>query len=1457
MDSYKIKLSPYTKTFYTEWLINPDSSNYNIVVDQILYGNLDVARLKKALYRYIAEHVLLNSHIQNIDGEPHWIKNANIFELEYSDNPTDISTLRLYVTKGFDLHNGPTHRFKLFRLSESVYRFIIVLHHIVIDGSSMDAGLFEALSKYYNDENYNMLPNIDDQVALIKNLTETLSAKVEQNKTRCKEFWHNKLEGVESCDLRFLKSDNVNVNKYSVNNYNPIGQISFNPKEEDFAKLKQIKHKYVITPYIYSLCVFALLLNRYTNQEKLAISYVTAIKEGIDFIYGAQINTNLIAYQFNKTTTIIDLFNQSKEFFKSLRQDQINYSYCPIIDIIQENNKHLLDLYFIQPNFRKEFTFDGISKVIVCDEFNIDTADPFVFEQELKNNNPHYRVRYNKKIINEILINNFIVNYKKLFLTILNDLAHDKNELISNYALLDQKQYQQIVYEFNKTNLIYPKDQTFKELFEKNTREFPEQIAASYEKQNLTYRELNEKTNQLARFMRENGVDKAETMVGIYLNRSLNLLIGLIATIKSGGTYVPIDPNYPHERIKFILQEAKIKLVLTQEDIVRHNPYLAENNFKTICLDHDWQNVHQLDPTDLTSIHKPDHLMYVIYTSGSTGNPKGVQITHLNVANFLAAMQQFFPLSKADKFLAATAITFDIAGLEIYLPLVQSAQIVIADQETITNPKNLIQLIDKEKITYMQATPALWRLLVDAKWKGKKDLTLLSGGESLPQELAKILLTKGKALWNLYGPTETTIWSTATRIDKGNIIHIGKPIANTKIFILDPYKNPMPIGAVGELYIGGDGVGKGYLERDNLNAEKFIKNPFDNSKSTLIFKTNDLARYLPDGNIEYLGRKDYQIKLHGYRIEPGEIENKLINYPGVKQVVVLDKEYTDTHLGTDKYLIAYYIADNELDKSKLRDYLATQLPKYMLPSIFIYLDKLPLTTSGKIDRKNLPDQKFTSNNNYEAPTNKQEQMICEVFANILELDKVGINDDFFNLGGNSLKAITLVSILQSNFDIKVTDIFNLRTPKNLAANSNFSSGVLKRKLQQIKLSYQNIINETHIINQQLQGEINHYLEDIKSINVDPFSHKPIHNVLLTGATGYLGCNILHQLLVLTDYTVFLLVRASSQEEAVDRINKKFQFYFNKSLHDLYGSRIHVVKADLEESSLGLSQEEYQNLANKTDSIIHSAALVKHYGEYEKFYRANVQATINLLELAKLTKLKDFHYISTYSVLILGAIENQDDHHIYTENDLPSNPEKYNNVYLKTKLQGEQQVIKYRAHEINGSIYRAGNLAFMSENSRAQENINDNAFFNWLKCLLKIKCLTPAISIVEISPADVTAQALVRLFDKEQLRNNIYHVFNPYLFDLSSALMADEFGIHILEMHQFIDNIMSNLDKNIYRDLVVKFLLYQGWLDGLDIRSLTTSTQVLQNKTAHILKQLGFNWTPITNEIFNGYLKLLK
>lgn len=568
-------------------------------------------------------------------------------------------------------------------------------------------------------------------------------------------------------------------------------------------------------------------------------------------------------------------------------------------------------------------------------------------------------------------------------------------------------------------------------LFEAQAERTPTAIAVTYlsaegKESHLTYRQLNERANQLAHHLQTLGIESG-SLAGLCMERSLEMVVGLLAILKTGAAYVPLDPAYPAERINFMLEDAGVALLLTETKLAPQFSHL-----RLLCLDADLPQLAAQSVDNLPHRVDPDDLAYVIYTSGSTGRPKGVQVRHEGLSNFLFSMSHQPGLTDRDILLAVTTLSFDIAALEIYLPPVVGARTVIVSRAVAADGKRLLRQMAQAGVTVMQATPATWKLLLASGWQDGAGLKVLCGGEAMPRALADRLLEIGADLWNLYGPTETTIWSTAYKVRPGRgPVSIGRPIANTEIYLLDGHLQPVPTGLPGELYIGGDGLARGYLGRPDLTAEKFIPHPFSDEPGARLYRTGDLARYLPDGNIEFLGRLDHQVKIRGFRIELGEIESALRRHQAVGETVVVAREDTPG----EKRLVAYVVPASPGPRSRslkreaqnlhseLYHFLEDKLPDYMMPAAFVFLEALPLTPNGKVDRRALPlpgGSRPDLETDYIPPRTPTEEKLVHIWAEVLDFEQIGVFDNFFELGGQSLLATRILSQVRDHLQIELS-----------------------------------------------------------------------------------------------------------------------------------------------------------------------------------------------------------------------------------------------------------------------------------------------------------------------------------------------------------------------------------------------------------------------------------------------------
>ena len=627
------------------------------------------------------------------------------------------------------------------------------------------------------------------------------------------------------------------------------------------------------------------------------------------------------------------------------------------------------------------------------------------------------------------------------YVAALSEMSRNPDGRYEVTSLLCDTERRRIVDEWNATGVEYPPESRLERLIEEQAARTPAAVAAMHEGQRLTYRELNERANQLAWHLREQGVGP-DVLVGICVERSLEMVVGLLGILKAGGAYLPLDPEYPAERLRYMVEDSRPALLLSQE---RLQERLADMGaVRVLCLDRDWPAISERPITNLRFIGSEDDQAYTIYTSGSTGRPKGVVITHRSLVNFLRSMNDTLTVGPDDLLAAVTTLSFDIAGLELYLPLIVGARILLISRETARDGHELHETLVQHSVTMMQATPSTWSLLALDGWRPRAAFKILCGGEALNSALADQLLGHHVPVWNLYGPTETTIWSSVKRLERGGTVTIGHPIANTQVYVLDHDQQVAPTGVAGELYIGGTGVARGYLHRPELTAERFVPDPFSHDAGSRFYRTGDLVRFRPDGALEILGRVDQQVKIRGFRVELGEIEAALHAHEAIRQAIAIARP----GITGDNQLVAYLVTEEQpgdqrgsgftLTTSALREHLATRLPEYMIPSQYVFLEQMPLTPNGKIDRKQLPEPDPNlrpEERVYVAPRTKMEETIAGIWTEMLGVEKVSVNDGFFELGGDSLLISRLVARIHTVFDVNlpIRSIFLAPTVKNIAA----------------------------------------------------------------------------------------------------------------------------------------------------------------------------------------------------------------------------------------------------------------------------------------------------------------------------------------------------------------------------------------------------------------------------------------
>ncbi|WP_392564159.1 amino acid adenylation domain-containing protein [Orbus wheelerorum] len=1027
------KLTPYQSIFYYEWLNSPSRSDYNIVIDNIVIGKLDRQKYDNSFKRLLNEHFITRHLIKDSEDGPFWQLAEPIVNLTtFHEQPLDDEQIYTLVTQPFDLHHGPLVRIHLIKLGDERYRMIFIFHHIVVDGIST-AEIWDKWRNLYNGIDY-QVPSLSQQTIMHQNLYQYFEHLFVNHKTQMCHFWQTHLHDLPGVDLSFLKSHQARLNQTKTSS---IIEYLFDYDEKITKQVNSLRRQYKITPYLFGQLVMAVALNKIANIDNIALAYPIAILEGKELLYGSHINTMIIDYRFDEQTTLNSLICQSLAFYKQLKL--ANAKYLPINEIIRfGGDSSLLNIAFAQTFYRDhEAGLIDIKTESVNHNFQVDLASKLLFEQQEHNNKINYRVRFDSRILDEKLVKNFIHFYQQLFIDILTILTNQQSHtLIQNIDLIKRSNYLPIT----SARPFEPTlDAHIIERIEQVVEKFPDRYAIIYNDNSLTYQQLNQQANQLARYLIANFKLQADDLIALCMEKSALLPVCIIAILKAGAAYVPIDPKAPPQRFAYILKDTNAKAILTNECLnTALKSVINETNTPHIKIDEPKiqriLRAYQNDNLNLTI--SASQLAYIIYTSGTTGAPKGVMIEHSGLINLAINQGNEFGLAfdhhSTKNCLWYASYVFDAHVSECFTAIANGHVLHIVSEDIRLDFNSLANYIKVNNLDIATIPPALLN---------KDQLlslnTLIVAGESANIEIMDRYSLQGTQVINAYGPTESTVCASLHHYQIGDSnLNIGRPLTNITAYILDKNLKPVPEGVIGDLYISGIGLARGYLNNIEQSEQVFIINPFEanRAKQARLYKTGDLARKMLDDTIEYVGRKDFQVKIRGFRIELAEIENYLMQMTQISQAVVL--AYT-LNSGL-KTLVAYYIAQDVIDEAKMLKYLSDFLPEYMLPTAFIHLKTLPLTVNGKLNRSALPQPDFNDKTKYQAPTNNIETILCQIYAQALGIDenKLGIDDDFFKLGGDSISAILVASKIRHKLKaiIAINDIFAAKTVRMLAKN---------------------------------------------------------------------------------------------------------------------------------------------------------------------------------------------------------------------------------------------------------------------------------------------------------------------------------------------------------------------------------------------------------------------------------------
>jgi amino acid adenylation domain-containing protein len=1057
-------LSQIQQGMWSIYQFAPKSWAYNVLFSAKILSSIDFPAFQKSWQILVDRHECLRTnYITKDDILLRQIYPTQQFNLEKIDTSTYNQKelddrIAAIVRAPFDLETKPVFRVSLLSQSPTKHIFLLVIHHIAVDLWSVTI-LLDELRQIYQAQSTGSPLNLSPLKAQYTDYTRWQSQMLQEPRgEKLQKYWKNKLGG--ELPVLNLPTDRPRppLQTFAGASY------SFELDADITDRLKALARSEGASLYMVLLSAFKILLYRYSSQTDILVGSVAACRNGREFagVVGACINPLVLRGDLTGNPTFTTLLMRVRDTVLEALQHQ-EYPFQLLTQQLKiapdASRSPLFQVMFLLQKLHRS---DDLSEFIVCSksETNIDFGglimQPFpLAHQEGQSDLMLEAIETGESLkcimkYNPLLFDaSTIVRMTKHFRTLLEGIINNPQQSISSLPILTASERDLFV-QWNDTKINYPRDLCVHQLFEKQAEKNPEAIAIISGKDRLTYKELNNRSNQLAHYLISLGVG-AESLVGIYIERSLDMVIGMLGILKAGGAYLPLDSNYQLERLNYISNNAGIEILLTQSKLLNN---LSQDK-SVICLDKDWQEIDRQSKNNPNIKVKTHDLAYVIYTSGSTGKPKGVAIEHKALINFTQAAISLYKIQKSDRILQFASISFDAAVEEIYTCLTVGSTLVLRNEEMLSSAAKFLAQCQTWEITVLDLPTAYWHQLISSINEDRLSLpsslrlVIIGGEKVLADKVAMWQKYVGNypQLINTYGPTEGTVVTTAYPIIKNTLtskeIPIGYPLGNVECFVLDPNLQALPIGVPGELYIGGGSLARGYLHQPELTAEKFISSPFNFYQN--LYKTGDRVRYLPDGNLEFLGRVDNQVKIRGFRIELGEVEAVLSQHPEVKDVTVIVKENSSG----DKCLVAYIVPQKEgiTTIQNITDFVARRLPKYMIPAKYLLLEAFPLSPNGKIQHQSLPEPDFTRSTTTAEdfqPRNEIEKQLVEIWQKVLTIPAIGIKDDFFELGGNSLLTIRLITEIERSFSqqIPITTFLELSTIEKLAETINSNSALI-------------------------------------------------------------------------------------------------------------------------------------------------------------------------------------------------------------------------------------------------------------------------------------------------------------------------------------------------------------------------------------------------------------------------------
>ena len=1324
-----------------------------------------------------------------------------------------------YISTEFDVIDKPLFSYLLIDRGEGKGEIFLKAHHLICDGWSGSKMVMDLAAIYdkilANDNNFEEYPSYIDY---IKKENEY---KNSEKYIKDEEYWKEYLKGfTETVSIKNTITETTDAKRYSVRLNRKLNKLIL-----DYCKENRV------SPYTVFMTALAIYLERTTEKNDLVIG--TPVLNRGNFaekkMQGMFVSTMPVRFKIDENKTFNDLCQENvKDTMNSFRHQRFPYSKT-VENARRENGiqdnlfKIMLSYQNARAKFDKEDSYRmswNFSRNIQSElEIHIiDLNDDGILEVDYDYNTSLFEdieIEYLAKRV-ETIIYDGIVN----------------NKTVETIEIMPEEEKNKILYEFNDTKRDYPKDKTVIELFEEQVRKTPDKVALVFENETMTYDELNKRANSLANYLKSKGIKESDT-VAITLDKSIELMVAILAALKVGACYVPVDTNYSIERKKYIVKDAKCKvnICIVDEDYIE-SVNISKFNY----------NNYSSENVKRNSSYTWNSLVYIMFTSGTTGKPKGVMINNRNIVR-LVKNTNYTDFRENDRIIQTGATVFDASTFEYWGALLNGLTLYLIKKEDLINPETLEKFLIDNKITIMFITTALFNQLVEYNPKIFNSLrVLLTGGEvmSIKHINTAINNSPNTKIANIYGPTENTTFSNFNylRTEQQKRVPIGIPINNTVNYIVDSKLRLLPLYTEGELVQGGDGVAQGYLNNEELTNIKFVKSPFD--KNDRLYRTGDMAQMLEEGLIDFIGRRDNQVKINGFRIELDEIKNIILQINDIKDSFVYVKE-----TGNKKIINAFYTASIDINEDDIKSYLKDKLPRYMVPKYITQIEKIPLNNNGKVDVKELEKHMTINDNakeNFEYDGIYKE--IYNLYSSILNIENISPEDNFFDIGGDSLLAVKLVTkAMAKDIIITYADLYKYGSIKQLG-------DMLSKNNEKKSLSSSIKYIDYTTINKLLNKNKLNNNENIISENYN------MKDVILVGATGFLGAHILFEYLQKYDGKIYCLMRGKDIQNESKRLISRLQFFFGKTEIDKYMNRIKVISGDI-------TREEIVNLKieNNITTLINSAACVKHFGKIDYFKKVNELGAKNLAALCYKNNIRLIH-ISTLSVsgniLETGQVQQVDiePDTIYNETNLYIG-QNLDNVYAYSKYMGEKAVYDYILKGLDAKIMRMGNLTGRSIDGKFQPNVEENAFANRLKTIIELGVLPDNILsfYLEFTPIDYAAKAVIKLSNLNR-EYNTFHIFNHKHAQMTYVdKVFNEIGINLKhitkkQMTELLDSYMQQ--DNGYKKI-------QGLI--LDINKnkeieYKPNTIVKSDFTIECLKRLGFEWPEIDKDYIKKYIEYL-